>query len=76
VAAAALWEGQQWAGDLLAATVALLLPLDLRQAVASPTAAHVLLALANTAVLAALVLLLRGWRPSRLSSHDHRTHGR
>jgi uncharacterized membrane protein len=30
VAAAAMWEGQEWGGYLLAATVALLLPFDLR----------------------------------------------
>jgi uncharacterized membrane protein len=66
VAAAAMWEGQEWGGYLLAVTVALLLPFDLRQAVASPTAGHILLALANTAVLVLLVLLLRGWLPGRL----------
>jgi uncharacterized membrane protein (DUF2068 family) len=60
-----MWEGQEWGGYLLAATVALLLPFDLRQAVASPTAGHVLLAVANTAALAVLVLLLRGWLPGR-----------
>jgi uncharacterized membrane protein len=65
VAAAAMWEGQEWGGYLLAATVALLLPFDLRQAVASPTAGHVLLALANATALAVLVLLLRGWLPGR-----------
>ena len=36
VAAAAMWEGQEWGGYLLAATVALLLPFDVRQAVTSP----------------------------------------
>jgi uncharacterized membrane protein len=65
VAAAAMWEGQEWGGYLLAATVALLLPFDVRQAVASPTASHVLLAVANAAALAALVLLLWGWLPGR-----------
>jgi uncharacterized membrane protein (DUF2068 family) len=65
VAAAAMWEGKEWGGYLLAATVALLLPFDLRQAVASPTAGHVLLALANATALAVLVLLLRGWLPGR-----------
>jgi uncharacterized membrane protein (DUF2068 family) len=65
VAAAAMWEGQEWGGYLLAATVALLLPFDLRQAVASPTPGHVLLATANVAVLIALLLLLRGWLPGR-----------
>jgi uncharacterized membrane protein (DUF2068 family) len=65
VAAAAMWEGQEWGGYLLAATVALLLPFDLRQAVASPTTGHVLLAVANAAALAVLVLLLRGWLPGR-----------
>jgi uncharacterized membrane protein len=64
-AAAAMWEGQEWGGYLLAATVALLLPLDVRQAVALPTAGHVLLALANAAVLILLVLLLRGRLPGR-----------
>ena len=39
VAAAAMWEGQEWGGYLLAATVALLLPFDVRQAVTSPPAA-------------------------------------
>ena len=63
VAAAAMWEGHEWGGYLLAATVALLLPFDLRQAVADPTWGHVLLAVANAAVLAMLVLLLRGWLP-------------
>lgn len=63
VAAAAMWEGQEWGGYLLAATVALLLPFDLRQAAASPTAGHILLAMANAAVLVFLVLLLRGWLP-------------
>ena len=63
VAAAAMWEGQEWGGYLLAATVALLLPLDLRQAVVDPTVGHVLLAVANAAALAILVLLLRGWPP-------------
>jgi uncharacterized membrane protein (DUF2068 family) len=64
VAAAAMWEGQEWGGYLLAATVALLLPFDVRQALASPTPGHVLLATANAAVLAVLVLLLRGWLPA------------
>jgi uncharacterized membrane protein len=65
VAAAAMWEGQEWGGYLLAATVALLLPFDVRQAIVDPTAAHVLLAVANAAVLAALVLLLLGRVPGR-----------
>ena len=52
-------------GVLLAATVALLLPFDVRQAIIDPTAAHVLLAVANAAVLAALVLLLLGRLPRR-----------
>ena len=37
-AAAAMWQGQEWGGYLLAASVALL-PLDLRQVVTSPTPA-------------------------------------
>jgi Predicted membrane protein (DUF2127) len=50
VAAAAMWQGHKWGGGyLLAATVALLLPFALHQAVNSPTAGHVLLATANTA---------------------------
>jgi uncharacterized membrane protein len=65
VAAAAMWEGQEWGGYLLAATVAFLLPFDVRQAVTSPTPGHVLLAVANTAALAALLLLLWGWLPGR-----------
>jgi uncharacterized membrane protein (DUF2068 family) len=65
VAAAAMWEGREWGGYLLAATVALLLPLDVRQAVAYPTVGHVLLAAANAAVLVVLVLLLRGRLPDR-----------
>ena len=64
VAAAAMWEGREWGGYLLAATVALLLPFDLRQAVVSPTPGHVLLAVANAAGLAVL-LLLRGWLPGQ-----------
>jgi uncharacterized membrane protein len=67
VAAAAMWEGQEWGGDLLAATVALLLPFDLRQAVASPTPGHILLAATNAAALVVLVLLVRGWPPVRHS---------
>jgi uncharacterized membrane protein (DUF2068 family) len=43
VAAGAMWEGREWGGYLLAVTVALLLPLDLRQALVYPTASHVLL---------------------------------
>jgi uncharacterized membrane protein (DUF2068 family) len=62
VAAAAMWEGHEWGGYLLAATVALLLPLDLRQAVVDPTGGHVLLAVANAA---ALVVLVRGCLPGR-----------
>jgi uncharacterized membrane protein len=65
VAAAAMWEGQEWGGYLLAGTVALLLPFDIRQAVASPTVGHVLLAVANAAALVVLVLLLRGRLPGR-----------
>ena len=65
VAAAAMWEGHEWGGYLLAATVALLLPFDVRQAVVDPTPGHVLLAVANAAALAVLVLLLRGWLPGR-----------
>ena len=65
VAAAAMWEGREWGGYLLAVTVALLLPLDVRQALVFPTAGHVLLAAANVAVLVVLVLLLRGWSPGR-----------
>jgi uncharacterized membrane protein (DUF2068 family) len=72
VAAAALWEGQEWGGYLLAATVALPLPFDVRPALASPTPGHVLLATANAAVPA--VLLLRGWLPGRpLRTHADRT---
>ena len=58
-------EGWEWGGYLLAVTIALLLPFDLRQAVLYPTVGHVLLAVANAAVLAGLVLLLRGWLPGR-----------
>lgn len=65
VAAGAMWEGREWGGYLLAATVALLLPLDLRQALVYPMVGHVLLAGANVAVLAGLILLLRGWVPGR-----------
>jgi uncharacterized membrane protein len=65
VAAAAMWEGQEWGGYLLAATVALLLPFDLRQAVLDPTVGHVLLAAANAAALVVLVLLVQGWLPGR-----------
>jgi uncharacterized membrane protein len=65
VAAVAMWEGQEWGGYLLAASVALLLPFDLRQAITSATAGHVVLAVANVAALAVLVLLLRGWLPGR-----------
>ena len=60
-------EGQEWGGYLLAATVALLLPFDLRQAVASPTPGHILLAATNAAALVVLVLLVRGWPPVRHS---------
>ena len=73
VAAAAMWEGHDWGGYLLAGTVALLLPFDLRQAIASPTPGHVLLAVANTAALAVLVLLVGGWLPGRpLPAHSNR----
>lgn len=65
VAAAAMWEGREWGGYLLAATVALLLPFDLRQAVIDPTIGHVLLATGNAVVLVGLLLLLRGWLPGR-----------
>jgi uncharacterized membrane protein (DUF2068 family) len=65
VAAVAMWEGHEWGGYLLAATVALLLPFDLRQAVADPTVGHVLLAMANAAALVVLILLVRGWLPGR-----------
>jgi uncharacterized membrane protein len=65
VAAAAMWEGHEWGGYLLAATVALLLPFDLRQAVVDPTAGHVLLAVANAVALVVLVVLVRGWLPGR-----------
>ena len=65
VAAAAMWEGQEWGGYLLAATVTLLLPFDLRQAVASPIPGHILLAATNAAALVVLVLLVRGWLPVR-----------
>jgi uncharacterized membrane protein len=68
VAAAAMWEGHEWGGYLLAATIALLLPFDVRQAVTSPTPGHVSLAVANAAALAALVLLLWGWLPGRPGS--------
>jgi uncharacterized membrane protein len=61
VATAAMWEGQEWGGYLLAATVTLLLPFDLHQAAVDPTWSHVLLAMANTAALVVLVLLVRGW---------------
>jgi uncharacterized membrane protein (DUF2068 family) len=73
IAAAAMWEGQEWGGYLLAATVALLLPFDVRQALVSPTTSHILLAVANAAVLVVLVLLLRGWLPGRpLTTHAGR----
>jgi len=67
VAAAAIWEGQEWGGYLLAATVVLLVPFDLRQAVVDPTPGHVLLAVANAAALVALVLFVGGWLPGRQS---------
>lgn len=54
--------GKEWGGYLLAATVALLLPLDVRQAIATPTAGHVLLAIVSGAVLVMLILLLRRGR--------------
>ncbi|HEX6678407.1 MAG TPA: DUF2127 domain-containing protein [Actinomycetes bacterium] len=74
VAAGAMWQGKEWGGYLLAATVALLLPFDFRQAVVDPTAGHVLLAVANLAALVALVVLLRGWLPGRpLRTRAHRT---
>jgi uncharacterized membrane protein (DUF2068 family) len=74
VAAAAMWEGQEWGGYLLAATVALLLPFDLRQAITSPTAGHVLLAMANAAALVVLVLLVGGWPPGRPRSAGRDRH--
>jgi len=58
-AAGAMWYGKEWGGYLLAATVALLLPFDVRQAVAYPAASHVLLAAANAAALVVVLLLLR-----------------
>jgi len=67
VAAGAMWEGQEWGGYLLAATVALLLPFDTHQAIASPTAGHALLAVANAAALAVLVFLLRSGSRSSVS---------
>jgi uncharacterized membrane protein len=74
VAAAAMWEDREWGGYLLAGSVALLLPFDVRQAVASPTFGHVVLAAANAGVLVVLVLLLRGWLPGRpLRSQANRT---
>ena len=60
-----MWQGQDWGGYLLATTVALLLPFDLRQAVSDPTIGHLLLASGNAAALVVLVLLLRGWLPGR-----------
>ena len=65
IAAAAMWEGQEWGGYLLAATVALLLPFDLRQAVVDPTIGHILLAVANAAALVVLILLIQGRLPGR-----------
>jgi uncharacterized membrane protein len=65
VAAAAMWEGQEWGGYLLAATVALLLPFDLRQAVVDPTVGHILLAGANAGALVVLILLIQGRLPGR-----------
>jgi uncharacterized membrane protein (DUF2068 family) len=58
-AAGAMWYGKEWGGYLLAAIVALLLPFDVRQAVAYPAASHVLLAAANAAALVVVLLLLR-----------------
>jgi uncharacterized membrane protein len=69
VAAIAMWEGQEWGGYLLAATVALLLPFDLRQAVVDPTVGHVLLAVANAAALVVLVLLIQGRLPGSPARH-------
>jgi uncharacterized membrane protein (DUF2068 family) len=65
VAAVAMWEGKEWGGYLLAATVAVLLPLDLRQAIIYPSPGHLLLAALNLAVLVVLILLMRGWVPGR-----------
>jgi uncharacterized membrane protein YkvA (DUF1232 family)/uncharacterized membrane protein (DUF2068 family) len=73
VAAGAMWQGKEWGGYLLGATVALLLPFDVRQAVVDPTAGHALLAVANLAALLALVLLLRGRLPGRPRTPAHRT---
>jgi hypothetical protein len=39
VAAVAMWKFQEWGGYLLAATVTLLLPFDLRQALSTPLGA-------------------------------------
>jgi uncharacterized membrane protein len=63
--AAAMWEGKEWGGYLLAATVALLLPFDLRQAVVDQTVGHVVLPMANAAALVVLALLVAGWLPGR-----------
>jgi uncharacterized membrane protein (DUF2068 family) len=70
VAAVAMWEGKEWGGYLLAATVAVLLPFDVRQAVLDPTVGRVLLTVANVAVLVVLILLLRGWIPGRRTDPD------
>jgi Predicted membrane protein (DUF2127) len=65
VAAAAMWEGQEWGGCLLAATVALLLPFDLRQAVVHPPGAMSYWPWRTRPHLVVLVLLVRGWLPGR-----------
>ena len=65
MAAAALWVGQKWGGDVLAGTVSLLLPSTFARPSPSQAPAIVLLAVGNAAALVVLVLLLRGGSPDR-----------
>ena len=72
MAAAALWVGQKWGGDVLAGTVSLLLPSTFARPSPSQAPAIVLLAVGNAAALVKLVLLLRGGSPDRPSRPANR----
>src|SRR5829696_5560319 len=73
MAAAALWVGQKWGGDVLAGTVSLLLPSTFARPSPSQAPATVLLAVGNAAALVVLVLLLlRGGSPDRPSRPANR----
>jgi len=69
IAAAAMWNGKEWGRYLLAATVVLLLPLDVRSVITDPSILRFLLVILNALVVFLLIqpISRTGSRPGNLT---------